>query len=160
MQGQLKMISIMGYSSCTAYPLTQAHSTIPLHFIALTIMMVYHKADNSFTELFKYANFTVSASTVDFIHMTLIATLHIPSITISSGTILRLYKPQDCIKHICPDQKKTNKCISCIHSSSWRLSSKFYTLCECFRFSAQTDITEQRTRAHPFSWGTLPHLST
>ena len=51
--------------------------------------------------------------------MALIVTLYISPTTISSGTILRLCKPQDCIKHTCKE---------CIHSSSWRMSSKFFTL--------------------------------
>ena len=41
------------------YSLAQAHPTIPLRFTSLTVMMVYHKTDNYFTELFKYANFTI-----------------------------------------------------------------------------------------------------
>ena len=84
--------------------------------------MVCHKTDNSFTELF--TNLPV-ATLVDCIsYMTLIVTLHISPTTISSGTILRLYKSQDCVKHIYVSNQK-NAFRACI------LHPEDFSLCEC-----------------------------
>ena len=112
------------------------HNTTAFH-ITFNIMMVYLT-----TPLQSCLNMqtSLSASTVNcVIYMALIATLHISPTTISSGTILRLCKPCNCIKHTCPNRK--NACIS----SSWRTSSKFfYTL----RMFGGSMIEQTLTQAH------------
>ena len=111
-------LTILGYSLCTAYALTQAHSTTPPHFTSLIKMMMYHKTDNSFT------NFTICQYINCIIYMALIVTLNISPITMSSGTILRLCKPHNCVKHICPDWQNAY----ILHPEEWAAS---FTLCEC-----------------------------
>ena len=115
----LHMLTVLGYSSCNAYPLARAHSTTSLHFIALTMMTVYHKTDNSFTELFT----SLSASAVNcVIYMPPCTYQQLQSPPSYNSKIVQT--PQLC-KTYMPWLKES---ILCMHSSSEEWAASF-TLC-------------------------------
>ena len=112
--------------------------------------MVCYKTDNSFTELFTNLPVATLVDCINYIiYITLIATLHISPTTISSGTILRLCKFQDCVKHIYVSDQK-NAFRACI------LQFKEFSLCECLEAQHLNKHYQKRTQAHCCSWGPLP----